>query len=112
LWYNLAEIWNRSSSPYMICYHGPRDIIENYEFDVDLIAQTQTSMHGSREGHMGYIYKRKSKRPFDSTACDPLFATAYAKVGQAITQLKQDIDKEVERCTPTGPSTRSRRSSP
>jgi hypothetical protein len=61
LWLGLSERWNSSSTPtrYLICYHGPKHVIDQYEFDVDLIAQTQTlSMHGSKEGHTAYIYRR------------------------------------------------------
>merc|ERR1711935_355086 len=71
LWTKLSEMWNSSGSSselegsrnceYLICYHGPKAIIEDYEFDVTLLAQMPTSMHGSKEGHMGYIYKRKPK---------------------------------------------------
>jgi Histone methylation protein DOT1 len=49
LWVKLAGIWNRSASPYLICFHAPKDIVESYGFDVELLAQTQTSMHGSNE---------------------------------------------------------------
>ena len=58
LWCVLSDMWNRSTSQYLICYHGPKDIIHSYEFDVELVTQTPTSMHGSKEGHMGYIYRR------------------------------------------------------
>jgi Histone methylation protein DOT1 len=58
LWCELANMWNRSTSPYLICYHGPNHIIHEYDFHVKLLVQTPTSMHGSKEGHMGYIYQR------------------------------------------------------
>ena len=111
LWIALAKIWNRSSSPYLICYHGPKDIIDTYEFDVELIAQKQTSMHGSKEGHMGYIYKRKSNRAFDQEACDPAFEGAFAKAKQlSVAELRANVEQEVDRLHGTGPSTRARRS--
>lgn len=109
LWIDLAKIWNRSSSQYMICYHGPRDIIEKYEFDVELIQQAQTSMHGSREGHMGYIYKRNSNRSFDAKACDPRFADAFQKTQVGLTDLKAKVDAELGAMTGDGTSTRARR---
>ena len=109
LWIELAKIWNRSSSPYLICYHGPKDIIDMYEFDVELMAQKQTSMHGSKEGHTGYIYQRKSNRVFDKEACDPVFKAAYEKAMLSVTELRADVDAEVGRMQGTGPSTRARR---
>ncbi len=33
-------------------------MIDRYGFNVELIVQTSTSMHGSSEGHTGYIYRR------------------------------------------------------
>jgi hypothetical protein len=57
---HLAEMWNFSESPYLVCYHGPQDIIHSYGFNVDLIHQLKTSMHGSKERHMAYIYKRSN----------------------------------------------------
>ena len=45
------------------CYHGPRLMIEEYMFNIELIIQTHTthmSMHGSAEGHTGYIYRQKN----------------------------------------------------
>merc|ERR1712194_78661 len=83
LWDALSKMWNRSDSgscEYLICYSGPKDIIGYYEFDVELIVQTPTSMHGSKESHMGYIYRRttakkhKKKTTLNrNVACDPLF---------------------------------------
>jgi protein-arginine kinase activator protein McsA len=61
-------------------------MIETYEFDVELIVQTTTSMHGSSEVHTGYIYKRaqksksagsKCKTKTFGVLCDPLFAKAW-----------------------------------
>eukprot|EP00551_Chaetoceros_affinis_P018900 CAMPEP_0203716554 /NCGR_PEP_ID=MMETSP0092-20131115/1181_1 /ASSEMBLY_ACC=CAM_ASM_001090 /TAXON_ID=426623 /ORGANISM="Chaetoceros affinis, Strain CCMP159" /LENGTH=308 /DNA_ID=CAMNT_0050595133 /DNA_START=275 /DNA_END=1201 /DNA_ORIENTATION=+ len=58
LFKQLADMFNRSHSPYLICYHGPRLMIDRYGFNIELIVQAPTSMHGSSEGHMGYIYRR------------------------------------------------------
>lgn len=102
-------MWNRSSSPYLICYHGPKDIIETYEFDVELVTQRQTSMHGSKEGHMGYIYQRKPVKSFDPTACDPLFRSAFAKSRKDATELQLDIQADIDRLQVSGPGTRPRR---
>jgi hypothetical protein len=105
----LANIWNRSSSPYLICYHAPKDIVETYEFEVELVAQRQTSMHGSKEGHMGYIYQRKPARPFDTIACDPLFRSAFAKSRKDAAELQTNIQAEIDRVQISGPGTRARR---
>ena len=56
-------MWNRSRSSYLICFHSPRDIIDSYEFHVKLLVQTPTSMHGSNEGHAGYVYERCAAPP-------------------------------------------------
>ena len=58
LFKQLGEMFNRSESPYLICYHGPKLMVERYGFNVELIVQSSTSMHGSSECHMGYLYRR------------------------------------------------------
>lgn len=89
LFYEIADRFNRSRCPYLICYHGPRLIAERYGFEVELITQVQTSMHGSSEGHTAYFYKKKPVAPPNAgtaggssstratraaaPACDPLF---------------------------------------
>lgn len=80
LFYGIADRFNRSRCPYLICYHGPRLIAERYGFEVELITQVQTSMHGSSEGHTAYFYKRSKPVPTPKPAkkaaashCDPLF---------------------------------------
>ena len=109
LWIELAKVWNRSSSPFMICYHSPKDIIDTYEFDVELVTQKQTSMHGSKEGHMGYIYKRKSGRSFNRAACDPLFKLAFGKVEKTVAELNDEVGAEIGQLQGTGPATRASR---
>jgi hypothetical protein len=110
LWLQLSEMFNRSQSKYLICYHGPKDIIRNYEFDVELITQTQTSMHGSKEGHMGYIYKRKTPvRKLKPNACDKLFQPSWELVQRGLGQLHQDVTRQVKETMGTGRRTRSRR---
>jgi Histone methylation protein DOT1. len=93
LFKQLGEMFNRSQSQYLICYHGPKLMIEKYGFKVELIVQTPTSMHGSSECHMGYIYRRsenKKKKPMptkelplvNGVPCDPLFQSAWEFVKQ------------------------------
>mmetsp|Transcript_10710 Transcript_10710/g.12217 ORF Transcript_10710/g.12217 Transcript_10710/m.12217 type:complete len:493 (-) Transcript_10710:347-1825(-) len=105
----LSAMFNRSQSPFLICYHGPRLMIERYKFDLEFITQIQTSMHGSSEGHMGYLYKRsaastrKKKRTKNSQVtveginipCDPLFVDPFNVVGQGLDDLSSLVSKEV-----------------
>lgn len=97
LFKQLGEMFNRSQSEYLICYHGPKLMVDRYGFNVELITQAPTSMHGSSEGHMGYIYRRKGKPPkighdldlLDGVPCDKLFTKAWKS-------CKQDIGKHLE----------------
>ena len=80
-------MFNKSASPYLICFHSPKIIVERYEFDVELLVQTPTSMHGSSEGHMGYLYKRSStamqkKKDAAECSCDALYQSAHSLVVQ------------------------------
>jgi hypothetical protein len=109
-------MWNQSHSEYLICYHGPKDIIKNYEFDVELLAQTQTSMHGSKEGHMGYIYKRKTAAVVstfttgeEEIRCDALFADSWNLVKSGLEPLRQAVTAEMDENMGTGTRTRSSR---
>lgn len=140
LWTRLSEMWNSSGSSaapsavpegtrnceYLICYHGPKSIIEKYEFDVELLAQMPTSMHGSKEGHMGYVYKRKHKsaagkshkskageKPRASSRtrvkCDPLFQPSFDLVQQGLDPLHEHVSQQLEETM--GGGRRTRRSS-
>jgi hypothetical protein len=109
LWMELSEMWNRSHSEYLICYHGPRAIIQKYEFDVELLAQTQTSMHGSKEGHMGYLYKRKTPVSSTGKECDALFADSWNLVKSGLEPLRQAVTAEMDENMGAGPRTRSSR---
>ena len=82
----------------MICFHSPKDVIDSYEFDVELLAQIPTSMHGSKEGHMGYVYRRKSLAAAETQgeACDPLFAEAQQLVASGFPALKAKVDAIVK----------------
>ena len=89
----------------MICFHGPKAIIDDYAFEVELLAQTPTSMHGSKEGHTGYIYQRKGITSQDvsnyvqnvsDNNCDPVFRDAYRQVKAGLETLRQSVDQTVE----------------
>jgi len=110
LFKQLGKMFNRSQSPYLICYHGPRLMVDRYGFDVELIIQASTSMHGSSENHTGYIYRRaqthskkerknavKNKCPVGcddlphNVPCDPLFADAWRSTRRDIKPLLMDV---------------------
>jgi hypothetical protein len=130
LWLTLSEQWNNSKPDvcrYLICYHGPKDIIENYGFEVDLIAQTTTSMHGSKETHTGYIYHRRTsdgggsgrgttsaspKRhgTMSGIACDPLFKSSFKLVQEGLQPLQREVHRQMQDFMGgSGRITRSRR---
>jgi hypothetical protein len=96
----------------MICYHSPRDIIGCYDFHVELLAQTPTSMHGSKEGHTGYIYRRTKLKSRSSTKIksDPLYASALEVVEGGLDGLKEHVAVQMDEAMLGGTSTRSSRS--
>ena len=55
-----ADIFNRSSDAvqYLISFKKPKQIIDRYRFNVELVCHLPTSMHASGEGHQCYIFKR------------------------------------------------------
>jgi len=98
LWLELSKMWNHSQSPYLICYHSPKDIIDSYGFDVQLVTQQMTSMHGSREQHMGYIYRRRKSglKEASTGACDPLFAPSWDLVKKGLLSLNEEVEKQID----------------
>jgi hypothetical protein len=109
----LADIWNRSSSHHLICYHAPKDIIDCYEFQVELITQAPTSMHGSKEGHTAYFYGRSSPGPAapdgHQIPCDPLFSGAWSDVKKGLASLRLQVNSIITENMKQGPSTRASR---
>lgn len=103
-------MFNRSSAPYLICYHSPSDIIDTYGFNVKLVVQAPTSMHGSSEGHMGYIYERvgKNKRTSGSDRCDPLFENAWEAVKGGLETMDEAVENQMQQSCHNGRLTRSR----
>lgn len=130
---HLAGMWNRSVSPYLICHHGPPEIIDFYEFHVEKVTQLPTSMHGSKEKHTGYIYKRKlntdartqklhqQKEPPSSlplpaatqsllVPCDPYYKNDIDVVQSGFSTLKQVISRHMNNICPDNPTSKSLRS--
>lgn len=101
-------MWNKSHSPYLICYHGPKDIIDSYEFNVVLLAQAPTSMHGSKEGHTVYLYRRTDFIETEIKEYDPIFKNLDERVDAGLHALHKDITETLEKCISSGRVTRSR----
>lgn len=58
LFLHIAEcLRNSSSAKWVLCYHGPKLMCNEYGFEMELVKQLATSMHGSGEGHTAYLYK-------------------------------------------------------
>jgi hypothetical protein len=74
---------------------------------VELVVQATTSMHGSKEGHMGYMYKRKRKRS-SKNHCDPIFQHAWRTVENGLEILDQHIESRIQETRNGGRMTRSR----
>ena len=110
LWKTLASMFNKSLSPYLICYHNPKNIIEKYGFDVELLTQAPTSMHGSKEGHMGYLYRRKKvvENALVFTVCDPSFKEAWEVVQSGLSPLQNNVTGLVHDFNLGGRVTRSK----
>ena len=89
-------------------------MIEDYEFHLELITQLPTSMHGSKEGHMAYIYRRPLTSEVSiaqSESCDPLFQPAWDLIKTDNLDLlksfvRQKLTNAME--TKSGRATRSR----
>lgn len=80
-------------------------MIDRYGFHIELLVQTPTSMHGSAEGHQGYIYrrnKRANQRNTCSTSqfgipCDPLFAAAWEMCREGLDAISNHTAEELEK---------------
>lgn len=82
-------------------------MIEDYGFNIELLHQTPTSMHGSAEGHQGYIYRRSKDVKKQNTGgcktrtfgvpCDPLFADAWKMSRGNLNSLLKHTSDEVEK---------------
>ena len=99
LFYEIADRFNASHCPFLICYHGPKLIAERYGFDVSLLTQIQTSMHGSSEGHTAYFYERAkphpappARRPVDALFKQGLDLIDQSSVEKLHSWVKQKMD--------------------
>ena len=64
-------------------------ILEKYDFAVEIVAKTQTTMHGSNEHHKFFLYCCKHAEP-----CDPLFQSFYNLVKGGLQSLKRFMDEQ------------------
>ena len=116
-----AAIFNCSSETvqYLISFKRPNKIIQEYRFNVELIAHLPTSMHASGEGHECYIFKRccvgrarrccrKAKaatiregifgtqKNVEGIACDALFYEDFLRYRSGRKSISKHICKQVK----------------
>lgn len=94
----IAEKFNDSChAEYLISYRPPARVIEEYGYDVELIDQMPTNMHGSGEVHTCYFYRRSSM-PHATIArpgCSKVILPARPGTDdQAITLVTADLFKD------------------
>jgi len=98
----IAKMFNKSKSPYFICYHPPRLIIDKYGYNVEFITKMPTSMHGSSEGHTCYVYSRVGYKPSAADneldvnpmtlPCDDLFRDALELTQKGLGPLSSYVE--------------------
>lgn len=104
----MSEMFNKSQAEYLICYHGPKTMIEDYGFNIELIVQTSTYMTASTECHEGYIYRHTDIPPIKASArntknftfgipCDPRFSDAWKQCGAGLENLYKYVAGEVQK---------------
>ena len=93
----LAVRWNRSGSEFLICYHGPKYMVDKYHFSVELMVQSTAYMTTSSEGHECYIYRRIQGAKGDGTHCDKFFSHAWdmCRAGD-VHALHKHVIQEIE----------------
>ena len=104
LMYMIAKLFNNSRrAKHFISYKRPDDIIHVYGFQVKLITQFQTSMHGSGEGHTCYIFRRigacgvGAEEECHGFPCDRIFRNALETCMGGYDVTKHYVDNEVKR---------------
>jgi len=111
----IAQMFNRSKSPYFICYHPPRLIIDKYGYNVEFITKMPTSMHGSSEGHTCYVYTRVGYKPeADKSSrkppCDELFRDAWNLTQKGLEPLSTYVENTLQAVLHAEAGPRTRRS--
>ena len=115
LFVKLSDMFNRSCSTFLICYHAPRLIVDRYKFQVELLCQQNTAMHGSSENHTCYIYRRKGfhetnlRSAYDDVIpCDPLFKDSWSHVQKGLHHMSSLVQDNLSTALKSGRSKRSR----
>lgn len=58
---SIAKKFNSSMyAQYLVSYRPPHRVIEEYGYEVEIVDQIPTSMHGSGESHTAYFYRRSA----------------------------------------------------
>ena len=59
----IAAAFNASKhTKYLVCFHRPKLVLEEWGLEAEYIDRVQTSMSGSSEGHLCYVYRATGKR--------------------------------------------------
>lgn len=80
-----------------------------------LLGQTATSMHGSKEGHTGYVYRRNGSKTTtrmstaSEAASDPLFVHGIELLRAGLDRLKAWVDCTLEKKMYPRATTRAQR---
>lgn len=80
-------------------------MIDDYGFNIELLAQTPTHMTCSTECHEGYVYRHIGIKPTKAkgrnitfgTPCDPLFSNAWKMCRDSLDILHKYASDEVEK---------------
>jgi len=78
---------NSTSVRAFVSFHKPKEIIEDYEFPVELIGHVSTSMHGSSEGHKCYIYRHKRYKDIHTFSQDKMLLERDGNVAKVLEDL-------------------------
>jgi hypothetical protein len=110
----IAAAFNASQhTKYLICFHRPKLVLDVWGLEDEYFDRVQTSMSGSNEGHLCYIYKATGKRDISDgysgevaaaaatggnrRAVDPVFAESMrlldADMDHFIASVAQTINK-------------------
>ena len=66
---SIARKFNSSvHARFLVSYRPPHRVIDEYGYAVELVEQLPTSMHGSGESHMAYVYRRTNAPMAEATA--------------------------------------------
>jgi hypothetical protein len=110
----IAAAFNASRhTKYLVCFHRPKLVLDEWGLEAEYVDRVQTSMSGSSEGHLCYIYKATGKRDISDgysgeaaaaavtggnrRAVDPVFAESMrlldADMDHCIASVAQTMDE-------------------